>query len=327
MKKTIDFKKGSELFTKSAETVSGVVGKTSELSKKLAAGTQSTISSLSEKAKNDRYQRDLKKYNPLFPEEYAADTFNLPNIIMIRDDAERRGIEVCEGAIGWREKTKDNVEILFLYDEFVPLCGLHFIPAPECDAIYHVDHFDRTRFIRTDTIFHKIHEEKLAELRNVAYCLGAKSCSVEIIETEAESNASRRNSSSGETVKFGPISADANVHTEQQSANLSNTSRGGTAVSEWSGDQAIVQPELKWFRHEETILKLIETRLSGGAHIRRETLTLEGSSSATMTRKAAVAVDAAASKFGIGGASKNAHSMEAEVAKESRSKLIFHIEF
>ena len=48
----------------------------------------------------------MKQYNPLFPEEYFSDTFFVPNIIRIVDDAVRRDIDVCQGAIGWRENKK-----------------------------------------------------------------------------------------------------------------------------------------------------------------------------------------------------------------------------
>ncbi|MBP3704076.1 MAG: hypothetical protein J6I98_00955 [Clostridia bacterium] len=245
---------------------------------------------------------------------------------MIRDDAERRGIDVCEGAIGWLDKHND-VEILCIYDEFVPVSGLQFIPAPECDAIYYVDHFDRTKFIRTDTIFHKTHEEKLAELRNVAFCLGAKSCSIDISESESEADSAKRKASTSEGLHVGIIKASAGTDIEQSSAHKNVFHNGGHSESKWSGDQERVRPELKWFRHEETILKLIDSCLSGTSYVQSEFLVLEGSSFATMSHKAAVAVDAAASKSGVGANSKNTNSMEAQASKESRSKLIFHIEF
>lgn len=79
----------------------------------------------------------MKKYNPLFPEEYNSDDFHVPNIICIVDDAVRRDIDVCQGAIGWRENKKDT-EVLFLYDEFVEKSGLKFVPAPVCDEIYYI---------------------------------------------------------------------------------------------------------------------------------------------------------------------------------------------
>ena len=109
MKINIDTKKGKETFTK-------VLQKTSDAGKKAVSDIQQGAKELSEKAKNDSYFRRVKKYNPLFPETYQSETFNIPNMIMIRDDAERRGIDVCEGAIGWLDNA-NGMEVLYLYDE------------------------------------------------------------------------------------------------------------------------------------------------------------------------------------------------------------------
>ena len=94
MKITIDTKKG-------AKAVSGFLQKTSDFGKRTISDVQAGATDLSEKMKQDSYQRRLKKYNPLFPDMYKSVSFNLPNMIMIRDDAERKGVDVCEGAVGW----------------------------------------------------------------------------------------------------------------------------------------------------------------------------------------------------------------------------------
>lgn len=36
-----------------------------------------------EKLKIDEYERRMKKYNPLFPERYLSEEFNLPNMIVM----------------------------------------------------------------------------------------------------------------------------------------------------------------------------------------------------------------------------------------------------
>lgn len=51
-------------------------------------------------------------------------------MIKIVDDAERRGIDVCEGAIGWLGKVA-NTEIMYLYDEAVEDSGLTFVPMAQ----------------------------------------------------------------------------------------------------------------------------------------------------------------------------------------------------
>lgn len=137
---------------KSAEALSGLVQSTVDFSKKAAADAKVGVAAMVEKSKADSYARRMKKYNPLFPEQYKSESFNLPNIIMIVDDAVRRDIDVCEGSIGWLSK-ESGVEVLCLYDEAVDFSGIQFIPAVTCDALYYVDSFNRNRFIRTDCIF------------------------------------------------------------------------------------------------------------------------------------------------------------------------------
>ena len=78
MKITINTKKG-------AEAVSGFLQKTSDKSKQAIADVQAGAVAISEKSRQDSYQRRLKKYNPLFPEVFHSEEFNIPNMIMIRD--------------------------------------------------------------------------------------------------------------------------------------------------------------------------------------------------------------------------------------------------
>ena len=153
--------------------------------KKVAENVQDAAITTSEKIKEDNKNRRLKKFHPITQKEYKSKKFNIPNVIKIVDDAETRNIDVCEDAIG-RLVNEKGVEIFYMNDEFIQACGLHFVPAPVCDAIYHVDNFDRTRFIRTDEIFSKALEEKLAELEHIAFCLGARKCSIEIVEDDFE---------------------------------------------------------------------------------------------------------------------------------------------
>lgn len=311
----IDTKKGTEV-------VSNFWQKTTDAGKKTIADMQAGAAALAEKNKQEQYQRRLKKYNPLFPEVYFNAEFNLPNIIMIRDDAERRGIDVCEGAIGWLGN-EGGMEILFLYDEFVSGCGLKFVPAATCDAIYYVDSFDRKRFIRTDCIFSKAHEERLAELKHVAYSLGAKNCTIEIIESNTEMSLSRKKASIGTGGSVKGVKVSAMESLEQNSSRKSSAQRSGRIFAQFEGSGVPKEPTLKWFAQDDTIKNLIEMRCKGNHSVKSETLELSGASSATMSQKTANAIDGAIGAMKIKGNS----SMESQAVKESHSTLIFSVEF
>ena len=304
---------------KSAEVLSGLVQSTVDFGKKAAADAKVGVAAMVEKSKADNYARKIKKYNPLFPEQYKNESFNLPNIIMIVDDAVRRGIDVCEGAIGWLSK-ESGVEVLCLYDEAVEFSGVQFVPAVTCDAVYYVDGFNRNRFIRTDCIFSKAHEERMAELKHVAYCLGAKRCTIEISESSSDTQVQNKSVKLSES--FKGISSTESA--EQNIAQTGKSRRSGHIEVEFQGNDTPQTPELKWFAHDDNIKRLIEMCSDGKRAVKTETLELAGSSSATMSQKTACAIDGAIGK--MGGAKGNT-SMDAQAAKEHHSKLLFHIEF
>ena len=297
---------------KGTEFVSNIWNKTAEISKKAVKGVQESAKSFSEKSKQESLERKKQRLNPLTPKEFKSKSFNIPNVIRIVDDAERRDIELCKGAIGWRE-TVNDVEVLFIYDEWVQECGLIFVPSPKCDDVYCVDAFDRSRFIKTDCIFGKVNEEKLAELEHIAYSLGAKCCSIEILETDLE----KQRSSISAVAKYNGMVASAS--NEAQSQNMKKQS--GKNISYFEGNAEPVRPKLKWFAHDDNINGLIEMRCAAdGRSIKSKILELKGAYSATMSRKTACAIDKILKV-------KGSLSMEKQAIKEHSSTLVFSVEF
>ncbi len=300
---------------KVVETSTNILQKTTDISKKTAGALKEGAKSISDKSKQDSYLRRMKKYNPLFWEQYKSEDYHIPNMIMIVDDAVRRGIDVCEGAIGWTNMEKD-IEVLYLYDEAVEMSGIQFVPNVTCDAVYYVDSFARNRFIKLDCIFSKAHEERLAELKHIAYSLGAKFCSIEISESSKEIKVDKRKAE----IKKGSLPGAAG---EQSMAYQGGYQRDGRVEVKFEGSNIPKEPELKWFAHDDNIKRLIEMRCNNGNSIKAETLELSGTSSATMSQKTAYAIDGAISKMHIKGSS----TMESQATKENMSKLIFYIEF
>lgn len=304
---------------KSVEALSGLVQSTVDLGKKAATDAKVGVAAMVEKSKADGYARRMKKFNPLFPDQYKSDSFNLPNIIMIVDDAVRRGIDVCEGSIGWLSNDS-GAEVLCLYDEAVEFSGIQFVPAVTCDAFYYVDSFNRNRFIRTDCIFSKAHEERMAELKYIAYCLGAKRCSIEISEFSSDTLAQNK------SVKFsGNFKGISGTESAEQSFAKTEQARiSGHIEIELEGHNDPQTPELKWFAHDDNIKRLIEMCCNGTRAVKTEILELAGSTSATMSQKTACAIDGAISKLG---GVKSSFSMDAQAAKEHHSKLHYYVEF
>lgn len=305
------------------ETASTALAQTADKSKEIAEGIAKGAQELSEKAKEDSYNRKMKKYNPLFPEEYFGEEFFLPNIIQIVDDAVRRDVDVCKGAIGWRGKKK-GIEVLFLYDEFVNECGLQFVPKVGCNDIYYVDPYDRKRFIQIDQIFQQTHEEKLAELENIAYCLGAKICTIEIEEHEVKHDKKQAKASSKKSINAEGVEASRTEGLEAAYQSDSSIKYKSKNVTKFKGNDEITTPNLKWFAHDDSMRNLIEFRCKGGNVIEEKTLTLKGDSATTMSRTAAASIDTAIAEFGL---SKQNYAIEDNSIKESSKTFIYHLEF
>lgn len=176
-------KKENNKTEKAKETLSNFWQKTTDISKKAAEGAKA----IAEQTKKNIHESQAKKYTPVIESEFFNADFRLPNIIKIVDDSANRNFITCDDAIGWIEKHED-VDVLHMYAEFVAKCGISFIPISQIDNVYCKDHFDVRKFINSNQFFEKTTEEKIAELEHIAYNLGAKSFSVEIVETDYSNN-------------------------------------------------------------------------------------------------------------------------------------------
>lgn len=291
--------------------LSSIGKKTADISKQAVDGVQKGIKSIVEQTKQNLHDKRVEKYNPLFPDEFRNQDFHIPNVIRIVDDAVRKNIDICEGAIGWIERIND-VEILNLYDEWVEESGIEFVPMWKCDNIYCVDAFERKKFINSNSIFSKATEEKIAELEHIAYSLGAKYCSVEIVETDKEV--------SMWSMKMKAKAPQASANAENSEKNSSSNSQKGKTVTKFAGHNRPKRPNLKWFIHDDNINGLIDMRLGKARSIKSKVLELSGACSATMDKKTACAID---KLLKIGGGI----SMEKQAVKEHSSVLIFEVQF
>ena len=293
--------------------LSGLWQKATEVGKSAAEGVQKGAVALSEKVKEDSYQHRLKKYNPLFAEDYNRADYAMPHIIAIVDDIVRRGIDVCEGAIGWTDRESDS-EVLYLYEESLSMKDIQFYPNAKSGSVYYEDNFTPNRYIRVDCIFGKAHEERLAELEDVAHLLGAKRCTIEISESNQAVASNSRSLNLGKNI--GGISV--------ATGNSAKEARSGKITAEFEGSDTPKVPTLKWFAQDENIKKLIAARCEANNSVKAKTLELSGSTSATMTQKAAISIDGVLSKIGI---KSGSFSMQSQSMTEHSSVLIFSVEF
>ena len=299
------------------------VGISTNVLTQAASGVSKGMKDLSEKAKEDSYNKRLKKYNPLFPEAYHDSGFCIPNIIQIVDDAVRKDIDVCQNAIGWRATVK-GTEILFLYDEYVEHSGLQFVPAPACDELYYIDPFERNKFIKLDYLFQYAQEEKVAELERVAYALGAKKCTVEFVEKEIQRDRNKKELH-GKEEKGKQNQSQASIAEEYSVESSKDMAIYHSSKSEatFKGNGTVFEPTLKWFAHDHNIRNLIDYRCKGDNEIMAKTLEISGSSAATISKKAACSIDAAVAGMNLG----QDYAMENKSIRETDTRIIYRLEF
>lgn len=260
-----------------------------------------------EQTKKNIHDAQAKKYTPVTAKEFKSKDFNLPSIIEIVDNSSNREF-IDDNAIGWIEMHKD-VAVLHMYIDFVKKSNLRFVPVSQCNNVYFADRFEDDKFINTNNIFGKATEEKLAELEHIANYLGAKSCSVEIVEAEAEATSFSVNIN---------ISHKAETKNSQTTAN--SKMQSGKTTSYFDGNNTPKRPNLKWFAHDDNIKRLIEMRCSDSNSIKSKVMELKGSSSATMSKKTACAIDSIMKLSGN-------MSMEKQTIKEHSELLIYEVEF
>ena len=307
MKLNIDTKKGMKAVA--------------DIGKKAASSVQKGTQTLVEKGKADIQQHKLEKYNPVFPDVYHSDSFRMPHVIVIANDISRRGIDVCEGAIGWISTEKDGLEILHLYDEIAKNLELHFVPSCNSGAVYYQDSFDPTLFVAVDSIFTRTLKEKVAELQHVAHYLGAKRCIVEIAEIAQTSSTEKKRFS----VKVPLSKGIGSAQQEQNRENAYHTyiQQHGRSVLELEGNTIPQPPHLKWFANDGSIQNLIDMRCGSENSIHSITLEFHGASFSTMAKSMAASIDAAAAHLKLNIAS----DLEAQSITETSSTLLFHVDF
>ena len=287
--------KAKEMFSNAFKKVGDIGKKTVESAKSLAEQTQKNI-----------HDQQAKKYIPVTKEEFNTEDFQIPSIITINDDSANREFIESEDAIGWIEQHKD-VPVLHMYDSFVKNCGLTFVPFSQKNDVYCVDKFKSDTYITAREIFGKATKEKLTELSNIAFVLGAKSCSVEILEAEADMDSTN--------LKMG-IKGIGTLGGGSKNAVAKKQS--GKTTTGFEGHDNPQTPDLKWFAHDDNIKWLIEMRCKRA--IKSHVLELNGSSSITMDKSIACAMDdVLGSKVNL--------SMEKESLKEYNDILIFEVEF
>lgn len=263
-----------------------------------------------------------RKYAPVFPDEFWSPDYDLPNMVIIEDEDKRKGIDVCEGAIGWLTKASSGMEVLHLYHVFADESGLSFHPLVQMGAVYIRDPSGLDRFLDLESLYREIQKEKMSELQHVAYCLGAKYCKLEMRETQvSDSKRSKRIRASMKQVGTASESDSVSVDCSEQVSE----DRRMLFERHLSGSDEVRRPPLNWYRNDREINDLIEMRCSDDSTnaIHDYVVNIDCRSSATLAQTRASEIDSALKglKVSIG------TSLEEECYRESRQTMVFTVLF
>ena len=309
---------------KLGDAIGAVAGRAKEYGGKALVAAKEGSQLAAEKAQETSWEVRKKLYNPVFPEDYSALDFDLPKMIVIVDEDERKGIDVCEGAIGWLSK-QAGLEVFHLYEEAVPLSGLRFYPMVSCDSVYYRDKFDGKRFVNIACYLETIQSDKITELKQIAYKLGAKRCRLETYEEAKTVKLKKRQVAGKVHGRAYGGAAEAGGSFEESRKESQFQKREVVFAQTFEGNMAPQRPNLRWFAHDNEIASLIDTRCSesGGNVTREYSFKIDSSVNAVISESMAGKIDAALSKMGA----KCNFSLKGEVESESRKKMVFEIEF
>lgn len=305
---------------KSQQGATAVVNKAQKNAVLVATEAQKAAAVAAEAAKQARTDLRVAYYKPVKPEDYRSPDFSLPNLIVISDADERKGIDVCKGAIGWLS-TQKGVDVLHLYDEFVDQSGLIFYKFPQQGGIYYRDQVERNRFVDLSDYMNIAQSDRNTELKDIARKLGAKRCTLEMHEEKKLVISANGKANSGATAPKH-VKADcggkANLHftTNSDSTTLLEQTFEGSAEPQ--------RPKLHWFAQDKEILSLIDGRFQeSGARITSYHAHWNKGVMATFNLAAAEKLDAALKDLKV---TQN-FSIAGEVQREQRCSFDFYVEF
>lgn len=266
-------------------------------------------------------------YKPVFPNEYNSPDYKIPKMIVIKDEASRKGIDVCKGAIGWADKIGE-LEALCMYDDWAKTCGLSFMPTLTLDTAYYVHPFDSSKYVRVEDYITTMKKDMDAELADVAYCLGAKSYKIEHTEKKSRSfhvKGHSKNSGSAPLLVDGdPVQASLDGKGKVSFGYAHESECHEFLQQTFAGEAKASVPELRWYKDDSSVNQLIKTRCSEGMNVSKTyRCEITNTYSACVGMGLAKKLDGALAAIKIGQKDK----LQSELKKDSKMEYVYEVNF
>lgn len=266
-------------------------------------------------------------YKPVFPDEYNSPDYKIPKMIVVKDEASRKGIDVCKGAIGWADKIGE-LEALCMYDDWAKTCGLSFMPTLTLDTAYYVHPFDSSKYVRVEDYITTMKKDMDAELADVAYCLGAKSYKIEHTEKKSRSfhvKGHSKNSGSAPLLVDGdPVQASLDGKGKVSFGYAHESECHEFLQQTFTGEAKASVPELRWYKDDSSVNQLIKTRCSEGMNVSKTyRCEITNTYSACVGMGLAKKLDGALAAIKIGQKDK----LQSELKKDSKMEYVYEVNF
>lgn len=266
-------------------------------------------------------------YKPVFPDEYNSPDYKIPKMIVIKDEASRKGIDVCKGAIGWADKIGE-LEALCMYDDWAKTCGLSFMPTLTLDTAYYVHPFDSSKYVRVEDYITTMKKDMDAELADVAYCLGAKSYKIEHTEKKSRSfhvKGHSKNSGSAPLLVDGdPVQASLDGKGKVSFGYAHESECHEFLQQTFAGEAKASVPELRWYKDDSSVNQLIKTRCSEGMNVSKTyRCEITNTYSACVGMGLAKKLDGALAAIKIGQKDK----LQSDLKKDSKMEYVYEVNF
>ena len=267
-----------------------------------------------------KYQDHLKnKFNPISLDMLNDSEFRKPKIVRIVDDFElSKKYKINNDSIGGLVNV-GKMPVLYLFDKDVNDSGLKLIPEVQFDSVYLWDPYRNNTFIQAESYYAEILKQRLAELSNIAFCIGAKSYRVELCESEENTEKLSQKGS----IKANAKVAKAGVSESYEESVKSSRENRALASATFTERRNPEMPILRYYRHDIAIHDVINQALNDRGTLTVKDVELVGSSHKFMSKQTAASIDATIKKIGA----SIGTSVSKQTTQEITKKMIFHLEF
>lgn len=312
-------------------SVKSVASKVAEKTASTAEGMKSTAvqlkdDALAKQAENKVLAAERKKQNdfdrlcPIFDSDLTPDSFQFERIIRVANYDARLENEVCEGSVGFYEKTATR-RIPTIYSRFIGKLGFVFYPHLS-ESVFIADPCISGKYIEIDEYFNYMKQVRVNELTLIAQSLGAKHVDIRLKTAQKSSS----NSNMGLSLSAGikPWSVGAKGDRSQTSSSTEAVAIWASTdfdTAGWNGVPAA--PPVLYFRNESDIQSLIQMATGSMSKITKRTYSLQASSSSGMSLSEAADINASIKCVKC----KAGATFESHASSENDALLEYTIEF